>query len=61
MKSYLSEFLAAFDYPEESHGVLLDAYDRIISNDETKTIFDELIDEYDKSYNIDYKKNLEII
>ena len=59
MKNYLREFLVSFEYPEESHSVLLEAYDRITQNGESKAIFDELLSEYNKSYNVDYTHALE--
>ena len=61
MKNYLKEFLVSFEYPEESHPVLLEAYDKISENSEASAIFDSLMSEYDKSYNIDYKNALEIM
>ena len=59
MKNYLNDFLVSFEYPDESRPVLLEAYDKISANSEAFAIFDNLMSEYDKSYNIDYKNALE--
>lgn len=52
MRDYLIEFLK--DYEEDDAKILLDAYDRVVANEEASTLLNECLEMYEKSVKIDY-------
>lgn len=50
MRSYITEFLSEYDYPEQAREVLLSAYDAVGSS----SAFSSLLEEYENSYRLDY-------
>ena len=53
MKTYLTQLMADFSYPEEAASVLLDAYRRICEHAEISARFHAFLEEYEKDYRAD--------
>ncbi len=60
LKSYLEGFFQRFAYAPEDAAVLLEAYDKIMQNPETETMWKQAINLYIESINCDYAEIIEI-
>ena len=56
MKEYLKQFLVDFDFPEDSHKVFLNNFDKIYSNSEYLFTFISLLKRYSDDIMCDYVK-----
>ena len=54
MVSYLNLFFEKYDYPIDSREVLLNAYDAILNNPETRSFIDNSIKTYSEDMNCDF-------
>lgn len=54
MKTYLTDFFEQFAYPAEGRAALLQGYDKIASNYELKTEFEELLHSYARDMRVDF-------
>lgn len=58
MREYLISFMNVCEYPEESKPSLLNAYDKIMANEETAREFDSLIKIYEENHLCNYDEIL---
>lgn len=56
MRTYISNFMAEYNYPDKSIDVLLSAYDKITSNSKTAKIWSDTLALYEENHNCDYEK-----
>lgn len=54
MRAYLEQFMKDFEYEEKDAKFLLQEYDKICCNRSSRALFNEAIDDYNKSIQIDY-------
>ena len=54
MRAYLEQFMKDFEYEEKDAKFLLQEYDKIRRNRSSNALFNEAIDDYNKSIQIDY-------
>ena len=54
MRAYLEQFMKDFEYEEKDAKFLLQEYDKIRCNRSSRALFNEAIDDYNKSIQIDY-------
>ena len=59
MRQYLEKFLVDFEYPREDAETLLSAYDKIIGDEETAKLLDEILSTYEKDEMCDFSKLLQ--
>ena len=54
MREYLVSFFKEFDYESKDAEFLLFSYDRIVSRDDTRAVWNEALNIYDKNINCDF-------
>ena len=54
MRAYLENFMKEFEYKENDAKFLLQEYDKIQSNWSAKSLFNKVVEDYNKSIHIDY-------
>jgi len=54
MRAYLEQFMKDFEYEEKDAKFLLQEYDKIRRNRSSRALFNEAIDDYNKSIQLDY-------
>lgn len=54
MKKYLEQFLKDFEYKESDAKFLLSEYEKIANNSSANSLFNKVIEDYNKSIKIDY-------
>lgn len=54
MKNYINSFFKEFDYPEKSRTVLNKTYDSIQKNEDAAAILNEILDEYNESFDVQF-------
>lgn len=60
MKRYLTEFFAEFGYAEKDAEVLINTFDRIMENEETKKLWENAAELYNENIDCDYKRIIAI-
>ena len=59
MLNYIIEFFEVYDYPQDSRETLIATYNSIISDTESKKVFDNYFYKYSENVNIDFDSMLE--